>query len=108
MKNKCNITRPTVSSMQIYCILISALLSVVRVCASTTADSVYFHIKADTMREIRAGQVVELTYALVNAQFDSVSPPVFNSSIEVIEGPKSHEGSSYAIINGVGRKSRES
>ena len=60
------------------------------------------------MREIRAGQVVELTYALVNAQFDSVSPPVFNSSIEVIEGPKSHEGSSYAIINGVGRKSRES
>ncbi|WP_288112985.1 BatD family protein [Xylanibacter rodentium] len=94
--------------MQIYCILISALLSVVRVYASTTADSVYFHIKADTMREIRAGQVVELTYALVNAQFDSVSPPVFNSSIEVIEGPKSHEGSSYAIINGVGRKSRES
>ena len=108
MKNKGNITRPPVSSMQIYCILISALLSVVRVYASTTADSVYFHIKADTMREIRAGQVVELTYALVNAQFDSVSPPVFNSSIEVIEGPKSHEGSSYAIINGVGRKSRES
>lgn len=108
MKNKGNITRPPVSSMQIYCILISALLSVVRVCASTTADSVYFHIKADTMREIRAGQVVELTYALVNAQFDSVSPPVFNSSIEVIEGPKSHEGSSYAIINGVGRKSHES
>ena len=103
MKNKGNITRPPISSMQIYCILISALLSVVRVCASTTADSVYFHIKADTMREIRAGQVVELTYALVNAQFDSVSPPVFNSSIEVIEGPKSHEGSSYAIINGVGR-----
>ncbi len=64
MKNKGNITRPPVSSMQIYCILISALLSVVRVYASTTADSVYFHIKADTMREIRAGQVVELTYAL--------------------------------------------
>lgn len=89
-------------------IWVFVLLAGVQVCASTTADSVYFHIKADTMREIRAGQVVELTYALVNAQFDSVSPPVFNSSIEVIEGPKSHEGSSYAIINGVGRKSRES
>ena len=89
-------------------IWVFVLLAGVQVCASTIADSVYFHIKADTMREIRAGQVVELTYALVNAQFDSVSPPVFNSSIEVIEGPKSHEGSSYAIINGVGRESRES
>lgn len=89
-------------------IWVFVLLAGVQVYASTTADSVYFHIKADMMREIRAGQVVELTYALVNAQFDSVSPPVFNSSIEVIEGPKPHEGSSYAIINGVECKSHES
>lgn len=56
----------------------------VRVYASTTADSVYFHIKADTIREIRAGQVVELTYALVNSQFDTASYPVFNDNIEVV------------------------
>ncbi len=59
------------------------------------------------MRDIRMGQVVELTYVLVNAQFDSVSHPVFNSSIEVIGGPKPQEGSSYAIINGVENKSHE-
>lgn len=105
MKNKGNITRPPVSSMQIYCILISALLSVVRVYASTTADSVYFHIKADTMREIRAGQVVELTYALVNSQFDTASYPVFNDNIEVVSGPKQHKCSSYTLVNGVGSKS---
>lgn len=77
------------------------------VCASTTADSVYFHIKADTIREIRAGQVVELTYALVNSQFDTASYPVFNDNIEVVSGPKQHKCSSYTLVNGVGSKSDE-
>ena len=79
----------------------------VRVYASTTADSVYFHIKADTIREIRAGQVVELTYALVNSQFDTASYPVFNDNIEVVSGPKQHKCSSYTLVNGVGSKSDE-
>lgn len=92
---------------QLFYICLSIFLPGVRVCASNTVDSTYFHIKVDTMRGIRAGQVVELTYALVNAQFDSVSPPVFNDSIDVIRGPKPHEMSTYAIVNGVESKSHE-
>ena len=82
-------------------IWVFVLLAGVQVCASTTADSVYFHIKADTIREIRAGQVVELTYALVNSQFDTASYPVFNDNIEVVSGPKQHKCSSYTLVNGV-------
>ena len=99
------ITRKSIRNIQICCIWMYVFFSGVRVYASTTADSVYFHIKADTIREIRAGQVVELTYALVNSQFDTASYPVFNDNIEVVSGPKQHKCSSYTLVNGVGSKS---
>lgn len=102
------ITRHSVRGIPVFCIWLYVLLSGVRAYASDTADSVYFHIRIDTLREIRAGQIVELTYALVNSQFDSVAPPVFGDNIEIVGGPEPHECSSYAIVNGVESKSRES
>lgn len=102
------ITRHSVRGILVFCIWLYVLLSGVRAYASDTADSVYFHIRIDTLREIRAGQIVELTYALVNSQFDSVAPPVFGDNIEIVGGPEPHECSSYAIVNGVESKSRES
>ena len=101
------ITRKSIRNIQICCIWMYVFFSGVRVYASTTADSVYLHIKADTIREICAGQVVELTYALVNSQFDTASYPVFNDNIEVVSGPKQHKCSSYTLVNGVGSKSDE-
>ena len=101
------ITRKSIRNIQACCIWMYVFFVGTPVCASTTADSVYFHIKADTIREIRAGQVVELTYALVNSQFDTASYPVFNDNIEVVSGPKQHKCSSYTLVNGVGSKSDE-
>lgn len=101
------ITRKSIRNIQICCIWMYVFFSGVRVYASTAADSVYFRIKADTIREIRAGQVVELTYALVNSTFDTASYPVFNDNIEVVSGPKQHKCSSYTLVNGVGSKSDE-
>lgn len=88
-------------------LLLSAFLPVGRVHASNTTDSVYFHIELDTLGGLRAGQVLQLTYALVNSQFDTASYPVFNDSIEVLSGPKPHKRESYSIVNGVGHNSRE-
>lgn len=75
------ITRKSIRNIQACCIWMYVFFVGTPVYASTTADSVYFHIKADTIREIRAGQVVELTYALVNSQFDTASYPVFNEVV---------------------------
>ena len=82
-------------------------LSGVHLYASNTADSVYFHVQLDTLGGLRVGQVLKLTYALANSQFDLVSSPVFNHSIEVVSGPKPHKSESYALVNGVGHKSHE-
>lgn len=109
MKKEINcITSKSIRSIQVFCIWLYVLLPVVRAYASDTADTVHFHIQIDTLRKIRAGQVVELTYALVNAQFDSVSPPVFGDNIEIVSGPEPHDVSSYSIVNGVESKSCES
>lgn len=95
-------------SSVIACLLsLSAFLPVARTHASETADSIYFHAELDTVGGLRAGQVLQLTYALVNSQFDTASYPVFNDSIEVLSGPKPHKRESYSLINGVGHKSRE-
>ncbi len=88
-------------------LLLSAFLPVGRVHASNTTDSVYFHIELDTLGGLRAGQVLQLTYALVNSQFDTASYPVFNDSIEVLSGPKPHKRESCSIINGVKSNSYE-
>lgn len=88
-------------------LLLTAWLPAVRANASDTTDSVYFHMQLDTLGGLRTGQLLKLTYALVNAQFDSVSPPVFNDGIEVVSGPKPHKSESYALVNGVGHKSHE-
>ena len=72
-------------------LLLSAFLPVAHTHASETADSVYFHAELDTVGGLRAGQVLRLTYALVNTQFDTASYPVFNDSIEVLSGPKPHK-----------------
>lgn len=97
----------TIRSGLITLLLLSALLPTVRANVSATADSVYFHIKLDTLGILRTGQEVKLTYALVNSQFDSVAAPEFDSSIEVLRGPEPHKSSSYAIINGVESKTNE-
>lgn len=108
MKKEINcIISKSIRSIQVFCIWLYVLLPVVRAYASDTADTVHFHIQIDTLRKIRAGQVVELTYALVNAQFDSVSPPVFGDNIEIVSGPEPHDVSSYSIVNGVESKSCE-
>ena len=93
--------------MFICLLLLSVFLPIARTHASGAADSVYFHAELDTVGSLRAGQVVQLTYALVNSQFDTAFYPVFNDSIEVLNGPKPHKRESYAIINGEERKSRE-
>lgn len=109
MKKEINcIISKSIRSIQVFCIWLYVLLPVVRAYASDTADTVHFHIQIDTLRKIRAGQVVELTYALVNAQFDSVSPPVFGDNIEIVSGPEPHDVSSYSIVNGVESKNCES
>ena len=95
------------SRMFICLLLLSVFLPIARTHASGAADSVYFHAELDTVGSLRAGQVVQLTYALVNSQFDTAFYPVFNDSIEVLNGPKPHKRESYAIINGEERKSRE-
>lgn len=87
-------------------LLLSALSPSVRANASA-ADSVYFCMQLDTLGGIRAKQVLKLTYALVNAQFDSVAAPVFGDSIEVVSGPKPHKMSSYGSVNGVESKKHE-
>lgn len=87
-------------------LLLSALSPSVRANASA-ADSVYFCMQLDTLGGIRAKQVLKLTYALVNAQFDSVAAPVFGDSIEVVSGPKPHKMSSYGSVNGVESKNHE-
>lgn len=97
----------TIRSGLITLLLLSVLLPTVRANVSATADSVYFHIKLDTLGILRTGQEVKLTYALVNSQFDSVAAPEFDSSIEVLRGPEPHKSSSYAIINGVESKTNE-
>ena len=88
-------------------LLLSAFLPVARTNASEVADSVYFRAEFDTVGGLRAGQVLQLKYALVNSQFDTAAYPVFNDSIEVLSDPKPHKRESYSIINGVERKSRE-
>jgi|GEM_PF-137232 len=88
-------------------LLFLALFPVVRANASDTADSVYFHIKLDTIGGLRIGQVQRLTYVLANSEYDSVYYPVFNDSIEVVNGPKLHKSSSYAVIDGVERSNSE-
>ena len=69
--------------MSICLLLLTALLPTVRSYASGVADSVYFHIRLDTLGNVHIGQVLQLTYALVNSSsavpFDSVAPPVFNA-----------------------------
>ena len=65
----------TIRSGLITLLLLSVLLPTVRANVSATADSVYFHIKLDTLGILRTGQEVKLTYALVNSQFDSVAAP---------------------------------
>ena len=79
------------SRMFVCLLLLSAFLPVAHTHASETADSVYFHAELDTVGGLRAGQVLRLTYALVNTQFDTASYPVFNDSIEVLSGPKPHK-----------------
>ena len=89
--------------------LLFALLPTVLAGASSgKADSVYFHIKLDTLGGLRVGRVLKLTYALVNSPFDSVSAPVFNDSIEVVRGPEPHKCSNYAVVDGVEHNSHES
>ena len=63
-------------------LLFALLPTVLAGATSGKADSVYFHIKLDTLGGLRVGRVLKLTYALVNSPFDSVSAPVFNDSIE--------------------------
>lgn len=93
--------------MAIRILLLSIFLPTVQINALDTTDSVYFHIQIDTLRDIHVGQVVELTYALVNSQFETASYPVFNDSIEQVNGPKPHKSSSYALVNGVEDKHHE-
>ena len=100
-------SRPIRSGLIIAILLLPALLPTIRISASETADSVYFHIELDTLGSIRTGQVLQLTYTLVNSRFDTASYPVFNDSIEVLSGPKPHKCESYSLINGVEHKSRE-
>ena len=99
------------SVLSICLLLLTALLPTVRSYASGVADSVYFHIRLDTLGNVHIGQVLQLTYALVNSSsavpFDSVAPPVFNADIEVMEGPKSHNRSSYTFVDGVEKVTRE-
>ena len=102
-----DITRISIKSIRIFCIWMYVFLSGVHLYASNTADSVYFHVQLDTLGGLRVGQVLKLTYALANSQFDLVSSPVFNHSIEVVSGPKPHKSESYALVNGVGHKSHE-
>lgn len=102
-----DITRMSIKSIRIFCIWMYVFLSGVHLYASNTADSVYFHVQLDTLGGLRVGQVLKLTYALANSQFDLVSSPVFNHSIEVVSGPKPHKSESYALVNGVGHKSHE-
>lgn len=95
-------------SKQIVCLLlILAFFSVVRANASDTADSVYFHIKLDTLGGLHVGQVRQLTYVLANSEVDSASYPVFSDSIEVVNGPEAHKSSSYYTINGVEHRDSE-
>ena len=68
-------------------LLFALLPTVLAGATSGKADSVYFHIKLDTLGGLRVGRVLKLAYALVNSPFDSVSAPVFNDSIEVVRGP---------------------
>lgn len=99
------------SVLSICLLLLTALLPTVRSYASGVADSVYFHIRLDTLGNVHIGQVLQLTYALVNSSsavpFDSVAPPVFNADIEVMEGPKPHNRSSYTFVDGVEKVTRE-
>ena len=88
-------------------LLLSAFLPVAHTHASETANSVYFHAELDTVGGLHAGQVLRLTYALVNSQFDTASYPVFNDSIEVLSGPEPHKRESCSIINGVKNNSCE-
>lgn len=88
-------------------LLLSVCLPSTRTHASEAADSVHFHVRLDTLGGLRAGQVLQLTYVLANSQFETVSYPEFNDSIEVINGPKPHKGSSYSISNGVEHNSYE-
>lgn len=108
MKKINSIPSRFISSRLIGCLLLlPMLLPSVRTNASETADSVYFHIRLDTLGGIHVGRVLKLTYALVNSQFSTASYPVFNDSIEVLSGPESHKSSSYSLVNGVGKKSYE-
>ena len=50
-------------------LLFLALFPVVRANASDTADSVYFHIKLNTIGGLRIGQVQRLTYVLANSEY---------------------------------------
>ena len=79
----------------------------IRANVSGAADSVYFHIKLDTLGGISMGRVLKLTYALANSKFDTAVYPVFNDSIERISGPEQYKGSSYALLNGEESKSCE-
>lgn len=61
--NKYSIGNRFFRSKQTVCLLlILAFFSVVRANASDTADSVYFHIKLDTLGGLHVGQVRQLTY----------------------------------------------
>lgn len=108
MKKPSGIRSKSVRDRLMICLLIlSALGQTGRANASDTADSVYFHIKIDTLGGIYAGRVLKVTYALANSSFDTAVYPVFSDSIEQISGPESYKSSSYAIINGKGRQSQE-
>lgn len=102
------ITKTSIRGIQLCCMCLTCLLLPgVKVCASASTDSVYFHIRVDSLGGIHTGRVLKLTYALVNSRFDKVSYPVFNDSIEVVSGPEQHKSSSYVLVNGVGSSSEE-
>lgn len=84
-------------------LLLSVIFPVFCANASGTEDSVYFKIKLDTLGGLRAGRELQLTYALVNSCFDTVSYPVFNDSIQKVRGPEPYRCSSTSVIDGVER-----
>lgn len=102
MKNK-TIWNALIISISLFPILSCAI----HANAMNTTDSIYFRIQLDTLGGLRTGQILQLTYALVNSEFDTVSYPIFNDSIEVINGPKPYKSSSYAIKNGIEKRTHE-
>lgn len=99
--------RSVIGILFVLILLLPMFISTIRANVSGAADSVYFHIKLDTLGGISMGRVLKLTYALANSKFDTAVYPVFNDSIERISGPEQYKGSSYALLNGEESKSSE-